>query len=1146
MALTYLNKAEITSKKSINIKKRLSSISIIILLLQLLGFSNNTYAAERNVLSKVSDKINFISPFVTSNSMSFKSPDFSANANGMAESASSIDDLKKQILGKMINRENKFLISYYGNDELTTDKINTIMKEISKEDGYTYYSIRTYICNVSLENGAYNVSFDADYWTTKSEEEYIDKTVSDIIKQIIKPDMDEWMKEKAVHDYIVSHVVYDNSLIEHSAYAALAKGTTVCQGYALLTQKMFDKIGIKSFMVEGFGAGQAHLWNLVNLGGKWFHLDCTFDDPLPDNPDIIDYSYFNLSDSGISVNHVWNKEDYPDAVTFYSGDSIPNNPGEIVFADKKLDAYIRKLLNKPVGIITQADVAGIVQLDISSQDISSLNGLQYFTGLRILDASHNRIQDISVLTWLSNLKELNVGYNNINSISPLEALDSLEKLDLRNNMITDLNAIKKTKHINSLLLAQNPISDFGPVEECYNNLINKDFIIDSSQTSEIVEFPDKNLEEVIRGYIDKPSGKIYASDLKKITDLTASKRNISNLEGIQYCTELESLNLSFNKLERVDQLAGLVKLTSLDLQSNQIENIDALSALTKIEWLNLDRNQNIKDISALKRLNKLRDLFLCENKIEDISPISNDINLSFIRLNNNEISNIDALINMRNLDWLILNCNKISDISSLKNCLKLRNLELYCNQIEDLKPIENLKNLETLLLDYNKIKDISPLSRMAGLKSLYLSYNKLVNIDAIGKMSNLEVLYLIDAGVKNIDMLANCTKIKTLNLSSNSIDNINAFKSMKNLTTLDISLNCIENLNPFMELLDNGGFTNGGIIMMGGNKLNYNDPDTVMCIKRLIDKKVDIGCEKYATNIPIELVNSNPKDKEVNVDCSKEIRLYFNKEISKDSKFSNIILSDKSGNRVATSISIEHDSPNVVVVKPECILQKLTMYKIVIPNGTIASSEGLTSQFDFSIKFTTSDYSVEGVKLLNSDPKDKETDVECQKVIRLYFDKEIAKDSKLSSIILFDKAGNKVSASIGIDQYGPNVVIIKPKCPLKKITAYKIMIPNGAITSVDGLILQSDYSIEFTTGDDSISLLHTNILMKIGGEKTSLKAKFVGVGVYKKLTWKSDNTKVAGVDSNGVVVPKGVGTARIKVSTPDGKHSAFCLVTVIR
>lgn len=87
---------------------------------------------------------------------------------------------------------------------------------------------------------------------------------------------------KAIHDYVVKHVSYDTSYKAYTAYEALVNRSAVCQGYALLTYQLLKEAGIENHFVTGTGDGQPHAWNLVKIENKWYHLDTTFDDPVPD------------------------------------------------------------------------------------------------------------------------------------------------------------------------------------------------------------------------------------------------------------------------------------------------------------------------------------------------------------------------------------------------------------------------------------------------------------------------------------------------------------------------------------------------------------------------------------------------------------------------------------------------------------------------------------------------------------------------------------------------------------------------------------------------------------------------------------------------------------------------------------------------
>jgi transglutaminase/protease-like cytokinesis protein 3 len=112
-------------------------------------------------------------------------------------------------------------------------------------------------------------------------------------------------------------VAYDLNYREHSAYAALVKNRAVCQGYALLLYKMLNKAGVETRLISGKAGGENHLWNLVNLGGNWYHIDATWNDPVPDVPGRVRYDYYNRSDAQMAPTHSWDRDLYPAALTPY-------------------------------------------------------------------------------------------------------------------------------------------------------------------------------------------------------------------------------------------------------------------------------------------------------------------------------------------------------------------------------------------------------------------------------------------------------------------------------------------------------------------------------------------------------------------------------------------------------------------------------------------------------------------------------------------------------------------------------------------------------------------------------------------------------------------------------------------------------------
>ena len=91
-----------------------------------------------------------------------------------------------------------------------------------------------------------------------------------------------------VHDYLVDTISYDSSLSKpyiYNIYGALVEKLCVCEGYARSMKYLLDSLNIPCTIVIGKGTnseGQTenHAWNYVEIGGKWYAIDATWDDPV--------------------------------------------------------------------------------------------------------------------------------------------------------------------------------------------------------------------------------------------------------------------------------------------------------------------------------------------------------------------------------------------------------------------------------------------------------------------------------------------------------------------------------------------------------------------------------------------------------------------------------------------------------------------------------------------------------------------------------------------------------------------------------------------------------------------------------------------------------------------------------------------------
>ena len=162
--------------------------------------------------------------------------------------------------------------------------------------------------------------------------------------------------------------------------------------------------------------------------------------------------------------------------------------------------------------------------------------------------------------------------------------------------------------------------------------------IPGADNSQLLTFVDKNLEQIIRNKVNKPTGILYKSDVKNITELTISDSSISNIDlsGIENLVNLENFEVSHSKIMDISPLKKLTHLKHLALMNCRIGDISSLKELTNLEWLSLEFN-SIKDIKALESLTNLKFLDLMYNDINDISPLRGLTNLEILEIKGNPI-----------------------------------------------------------------------------------------------------------------------------------------------------------------------------------------------------------------------------------------------------------------------------------------------------------------------------------------------------------------------------------------------------------------------------------------------------------------------------------------------------------------------------
>ncbi len=142
----------------------------------------------------------------------------------------------------------------------------------------------------------------------------VEKIVSDIILQT--QGMSDYEKVLFVHDYLVNWTSYDYDTYitgadtndSHTAYGCLVKHQAVCAGYSRAFQWLMKALGYECLRVAGYDidTGEAHEWNCVKLGGKYYYVDVTWDDPLnlDGSQETLEHDYFCITSDELLETHI--------------------------------------------------------------------------------------------------------------------------------------------------------------------------------------------------------------------------------------------------------------------------------------------------------------------------------------------------------------------------------------------------------------------------------------------------------------------------------------------------------------------------------------------------------------------------------------------------------------------------------------------------------------------------------------------------------------------------------------------------------------------------------------------------------------------------------------------------------------------------
>ena len=283
----------------------------------------------------------------------------------------------------------------------------------------------------------------------------------------------------------------------------------------------------------------------------------------------------------------------------------------------------------------------------------------------------------------------------------------------------------------------------------------ENFIIEENTENLItIQCKDKkfyeNISAKLKGYRDDDNLSIYTTQeqIDSLTDLTdLYEKDIKDISGIEYLTNVKQLNLNLNPIEDLSLLRNLTNLEKLCIEETKATDFSFLGNLDKLKILYMNIN-NVSNINFLENLKELEDFRMAMLTSEEKFDISNIFNLTKLKildlscinwLTENELL---EMYKLSNLEELYLRNDNIGNIEFLRN-LNLKRLYIgnnitnnstSKNYVTDFSPISNMTSLDSIdICDLKGINNLNDFSNLINLKSLWIERGELRDASALDK-----------------------------------------------------------------------------------------------------------------------------------------------------------------------------------------------------------------------------------------------------------------------------------------------------------------------------------------------------------------------------------------------------------------------------
>lgn len=246
---------------------------------------------------------------------------------------------------------------------------------------------------------------------------------------------------------------------------------------------------------------------------------------------------------------------------------------------------------------------GLSGCALTDENLAQINACHQLTQL---DISNNQISSLDPINELVYLEYLNASSNHLSAISAVD-FPALISLDLSHNWLSDLTGVENYKALTSLNISDNRVSDLTPVSKLKN--LSELWMSNNTPTNVKKLSALKNLVMLDISGCGLASLSVV-NDFPSLSSLLANYNEIASLSTFK--KQVQELQINYNPLVDLSPLTTQTELFALEAIGTQIKDVSCLTTLPSLETLDIS-DTPVTDATMLKSCPALNSLYCSES-----------------------------------------------------------------------------------------------------------------------------------------------------------------------------------------------------------------------------------------------------------------------------------------------------------------------------------------------------------------------------------------------------------------------------------------------------------------------------------------------------------------------------------------------------